>query len=58
MIELLSGCTGDGQTIILVTHNQEVADAADRIVHMRDGRVESDSRAPTRPACAAVQIPS
>jgi ABC-type lipoprotein export system ATPase subunit len=28
----------------MVTHNIEVASAGDRIVHMRDGRVESDGR--------------
>ena len=51
--ELFKRLHGDGQTIIMVTHNQEVADAADRIVHMRDGRVESDSRADAPPAAAA-----
>jgi putative ABC transport system ATP-binding protein len=32
----------DGQTIVMVTHNDEVAAAGDRIVRMRDGRIESD----------------
>jgi len=32
----------DGQTILMVTHNEEVADAADRLVRMRDGRIDSD----------------
>ena len=31
-----------GQTILLVTHDQPVADAAERIVRMKDGRVEDD----------------
>ena len=53
VLELFKRLHGDGQTIIMVTHNQEVADAADRIVHMRDGRVESDSRADAPPAAAA-----
>ena len=44
VLELFKRLHGDGQTIIMVTHNQEVADAADRIVHMRDGRVEIDDR--------------
>jgi putative ABC transport system ATP-binding protein len=30
----------DGQTILLVTHDQAVAAAADRVVHMKDGRIE------------------
>jgi putative ABC transport system ATP-binding protein len=33
----------DGQTILMVTHSHEVATGADRIVSMRDGRVESDT---------------
>jgi putative ABC transport system ATP-binding protein len=34
----------DGNTIILVTHEKEVADHARRIIHIRDGRIESDER--------------
>ncbi len=32
-----------GNTILLVTHDEEVARAADRIVRLRDGRIESDT---------------
>lgn len=32
-----------GQTIILITHNAEVAQAAGRVIHMRDGRIVSGS---------------
>jgi putative ABC transport system ATP-binding protein len=32
-----------GQTIVMVTHDQDAADAADRIVHIADGRVEETS---------------
>ena len=53
VLELFKRLHGDGQTIIMVTHNQEVADAADRIVHMRDGRVEDDSHAAAAPVTAA-----
>ncbi len=35
-----------GQTIVLVTHDSEVGEACDRIVHMRDGRVR-DAVVPT-----------
>jgi putative ABC transport system ATP-binding protein len=31
-----------GQTFILVTHDQDVGDACDRIVRMRDGRIRED----------------
>jgi putative ABC transport system ATP-binding protein len=36
-----------GNTIIVVTHEEEIARHARRIVHLRDGRIESD--APARP---------
>src|SRR5580693_1587893 len=42
VIELLSRLHHGGQTIVLVTHDAGVASAADRIVRMRDGRVEVD----------------
>jgi putative ABC transport system ATP-binding protein len=31
-----------GQTVLMITHNSEVAAVADRIIHMRDGRIISD----------------
>ena len=33
-----------GRTIILITHEAEVAAAAERQIHLRDGRIERDSR--------------
>src|SRR5579864_3715410 len=39
VIELLSRLHGGGQTIILVTHDAQVASAAQRIVRMLDGRI-------------------
>jgi putative ABC transport system ATP-binding protein len=41
VLELFRRLHNDGQTIIMVTHSDEVAAGADRIVHMRDGRVET-----------------
>jgi putative ABC transport system ATP-binding protein len=35
---------GQGMTIIFVTHNPETADFCERIVRVRDGKVESDQR--------------
>jgi putative ABC transport system ATP-binding protein len=35
----------EGRTLVVVTHSEEVASAAERVVRIRDGRVESDARA-------------
>ena len=35
---------GEGNTIILVTHEPDIAAHAHRIIHIRDGRVERDER--------------
>jgi len=42
VIELLSRLHTGGQTIVLVTHDANVASAAARIVRMRDGRISTD----------------
>ncbi|MEO7369228.1 MAG: ABC transporter ATP-binding protein [Ilumatobacteraceae bacterium] len=47
VLELFARLHGGGQTILLVTHDQPVADAAQRIVRMRDGRVVDDGRGST-----------
>jgi len=39
IIDLLGQLHQDGQTILLVTHDDSVAAAADRTVHLRDGRI-------------------
>jgi len=31
----------EGLAILMVTHDEEIAKTADRVVHMRDGEVES-----------------
>jgi putative ABC transport system ATP-binding protein len=40
VLELFRRLHAEGQTILMVTHNDEVAAAADRIVRMKDGRVD------------------
>ena len=39
VLELFRRLHAGGQTILLVTHDAVVAEAADRIVEMRDGRI-------------------
>jgi putative ABC transport system ATP-binding protein len=41
VLELFRRLHARGQTILLVTHDERVAHAADRVVSMRDGRLES-----------------
>jgi len=43
VLELFRRLHRDGQTILMVTHSDEVAAGADRVVRMRDGRVEVDA---------------
>jgi putative ABC transport system ATP-binding protein len=38
--------SGGGQTVVLVTHDKDVAAQADRVVHVRDGRIETEVRQP------------
>ena len=47
VLELFTRLHSGGQTILLVTHDQPVADAAQRVVHMKDGRVADDGRGNT-----------
>jgi putative ABC transport system ATP-binding protein len=34
----------DGRTIVMVTHSDEIAQRASRIIRMRDGKIVSDER--------------
>jgi putative ABC transport system ATP-binding protein len=43
ILELFRRLHAAGQAIMLVTHDQSVADAASRLVRMRDGRIENGS---------------
>jgi putative ABC transport system ATP-binding protein len=42
--ELLSGLADDRTTVVLITHNADVAAAMGRQVHLRDGRIVDDTR--------------
>ncbi|MEP7209971.1 MAG: ABC transporter ATP-binding protein [Alphaproteobacteria bacterium] len=44
IMELLTELNTKGITVILVTHESEVAEYASRQIHFRDGRIESDEK--------------
>jgi putative ABC transport system ATP-binding protein len=56
IIELLRRLHASGQTIILVTHDPAVADAAGRIVRMRDGRIVPADVTSSVPASAPAPV--
>ncbi|MEW5825234.1 MAG: ABC transporter ATP-binding protein [Candidatus Bipolaricaulota bacterium] len=47
ILDLLSDLVRRGKTVVVVTHNPEIAEKADAVVMLRDGQVES-FRAPVR----------
>ncbi len=44
IMEILASLHKKGRTILLVTHETQTAEFADRIIRMKDGRVESDEK--------------
>jgi putative ABC transport system ATP-binding protein len=49
VLELFRRLHQGGQAVLLVTHDDDVAEAGDRIVRMRDGRIEDDDAADAAP---------
>jgi putative ABC transport system ATP-binding protein len=45
ILDLLEELNGDGATIIVVTHNHEIAERLPRRVTLRDGQIEADTGA-------------
>ncbi len=43
IMEIFTSLNNEGVTIVLITHEQEIADKTKRIVHFRDGRITSDA---------------
>ncbi|MEM9372803.1 MAG: ABC transporter ATP-binding protein [Planctomycetota bacterium] len=48
ILTMFEGLHAEGMTIIMVTHDDSVADRCERIVRLRDGLVERDERLRTR----------
>jgi len=44
IMEALQELNKKGHTIILITHEMDVADCANRIIHIRDGKIEKDEK--------------
>lgn len=42
ILDLLLAFNREGQSILLVTHEREIAELAHRIIHMRDGKIEDE----------------
>mgnify|MGYP005673771569 FL=1 len=45
VMNLLKNLNDAGQTIILITHEEDIAQQSRRIIHIKDGLIESDSEA-------------
>jgi putative ABC transport system ATP-binding protein len=44
IMDLIRAVHEGGQTVVMVTHEPEIAEQCQRIVRLRDGRVMSDTR--------------
>jgi putative ABC transport system ATP-binding protein len=53
VLGIFSHMNRQGRTIVLITHEEEVAAHAERIIRVRDGRIVDDTRGASRPAGVA-----
>jgi len=44
IMDMLTGLNAAGKTIIMVTHETDIAAVARRVIRLRDGQIESDER--------------
>lgn len=54
---LLRELAAQGHTVILITHDREIAAQAPRVIEIRDGQIVADSGEPQEPAAAAGDAP-
>jgi putative ABC transport system ATP-binding protein len=43
VLDLFDELRAQGLTLVVVTHDTEVSEHADRAIHLRDGRIEVES---------------
>jgi putative ABC transport system ATP-binding protein len=55
---IFQGLWRSGITVVLVTHEPDVAEYASRVVQMKDGKVLSDTRQQPREAVSMAQEPA
>ncbi len=48
VLDFFQKLNDDGKTIVIVTHESYVAQSAKRIIHVRDGQIESDEKVTER----------
>jgi len=58
IIAILKKLNDEGKTVVLVTHNSEVADHAKRVIVMRDGRIVSDVTKDSAPPLHPIDLSS
>ena len=58
IIGLFRALHADGQTIVIVTHEEDVAGNAQRIIRLRDGRVLTDYPTARTPCTVSISTPS
>lgn len=44
IMQILKNLHAEGRTVILITHDSDIAKQADRIIKIRDGKIEHDSK--------------
>lgn len=57
VIEILQGINATGCTVLVITHDPEVAAAARRVIRIEDGRLHEQSRADSATAPVAEAVP-